>query len=1338
MPIFSDLTQKSLYTQKPKPTKSVGVPAPKSVGLLSATSKYIVPTEVGTPKTSTKIFATAPEAEQASKEVKRIAEVSAGTLKELSTVPVLARLATSFAQDVYGGATGKEVKPYRPTSSAGRFLFEAPTFSMEDENRGVVPVSQQAKESRVLGEQIAEQRFGAGATGQKAGGLLSSLIFLPALSALEVSPGIGAEARGVKTLAGKLAKKGIGEIAESAAETGAASVLRDVVGGIDSSAAKIVPPEVPIDPGSFDPVKYAKDQIAAREVARKGVEPTLGERASSFYREAKTKVVDANAPIEDVLADAQKTGGFTLKPEEDFADKIARVQRAPTLAGQFVKDNGLDVVIKEVDDLDLLDQYLIAKQAEDVAAQGFKTGRNIQADRALIESVKDTYEPYAQRVYKYSQNLLDYVTDSGLISKETRDTLRKTYPNYIPVNRIFTEAEQAGQRTGSSATASLSKQTVVQKLKGSEREIESPFASLLAKTNDAFTQGEKNVAARTLVGYEKLPGNPFDLVPLSTKEMADKRKVLRESLDVLFKERDGFYSDILLKKKQIRSKDTQLRRIGRQMDEVTNEAALRAAEDLPTTNVQAQISKDRNLQAIQKKVVDSESEMRDLLDEAMTISSEGASQKEINDILDRVTQRERRIFALEGKINKIDVEPRLNNLISSQEKKQASSQAKNVEGILDKGVSLERKSYKVEAKKAVLSNEVKELNTLVDDRRSDIKALRELIDESKKVKPTAGEGTISFFNDGFKEVWQTRPEIANAAKNLNVYQLGLLEKIFAYPVRLFKVGTTGANLPFVGANVLKDQAFAFVTSNNSLRTSAANPAVFVKALLTAVKHNDTYDEMVRAAGAGTSFDVRRKFIPETIESIRSQRSKGARAKYLVTHPSQLFRAVEDVISRSEELTRAQQFIGTKEANIKAGMPEAQATILAAKAARENTADFFRRGEWGAVLSGVFSYLNSGIQGSRSLVRAFSRDPKGTTAKLVTAVFLPVAAATAWNVSDPARKAAYADIADYEKENNLIFVPPNPTKDEDGNWNVIKVPLPPGLSNLSAPVRIGIEQSQDVNELTAKDIVSAISGGFTPVDVTEPGKLLSTFTPQLLRPTLEAQTNTDLFTGLPQVPKNLENLSPEMQVKQNTSGTARKVGGLLEASPIKVEKFIKGTFGEVGLQGLNALDRALAGMDIIPKEQVGGRSITEGFERRFTKASGGQGDRETINDLSGIIRKQGDERMRTRLEAEKIYEDIKKMPAKDANAKIAELYKVNRPLHDKLVDVYNEEKLNLTYADKLLNQLGVENGERARYIYGRIKEKKTLQEKNQYLQELHDKKIISSRVRKQLQFLLSND
>lgn len=905
--------------------------------------------------------------------------------------------------------------------------------------------------------------------------------------------------------------------------TGAVGSMRNVVKeGLDAVGKQLLKNIVKTDlkETAFNAEKYVGEMVK-KTMQVKSQTVGLVHGTKNFLQEAKRKLVDSNAPIEDILRATLKKEKITLRPTEDITNQIDRVLRTPTLSGQFAKDNGLVDVIRNVDNINNLDQYLIAKQAATVEANGIKTGRDLTRDNLLIEQFAPRYEEMAQKVVQYSNDLLDYSVNRGLISKELATKLKEIYPDYVPLNRVFSELDKSGNNFGTQAVASLSKQTIVQRLVGSERQIESPLESLLVKTNDAFSQGEKNLAAKMLAGYEKLPGNPFQLRELQRGESAAH--------------------------------------------------------------------------------------------------------------------------------------------------------------------------------------------------------------------------TISFLDNGVKRIFETTKEVSEAAKNLNAQQLGIIERIFAIPVRVARVGITGINLPFIAANVAKDQVTGFINSNNALRTSILNPINFGKSLFQAIGHGDLYEEMVRAGGGGTSFDIARNQVTLTIKSIRANKNIKSKVAYTITHPSQILRAIENVVSRSEELTRIQQYAGTKQALLKKGMSEADAIAGAAKAARENTVNFARKGEWGSAMNAAVLYLNAGIQGTRTLLRNLKTKPIQTSAKIVTTVFYPVAATTAWNLSSPERRAAYADISDFEKENNIIILPINPTKDADGKWDAYKIPISQEVNNLANLVRKPIEQMAGLDSLKMADVASAILGTVTPINPVNNNvqqTLLNTLTPQAIKPMAENFFNKNFYTGNPIVSKNLEILSPKNQYQDYTSGTMKKLGELTNTSPLKNEQLIKSTFGGLSQQVLHYTDRALAGLDIIKPEEIKGKSLTESIIARFQGAYGGVGDEKFNERAIKAVTEQNDKNFIIGQEAELIYEELKKIPKEEAAKKFDELFEKNPTLAQKVADTAEQDKLGLGGGDRLMMRMQVKNGERARFIYETLKEFKTKEEKAKYYGELIDKKIITEEVGNQIMYLLN--
>lgn len=732
---------------------------------------------------------------------------------------------------------------------------------------------------------------------------------------------------------------------------------------------------------AFDTNAYIRQQLEAQKAAAKAdkLSPTI--EAKKGFR---SKFVDTLAPIEDPIIAAKGRAG-----ELKLRNQLDRSLRANTIAGRYAQDNGLHDVIQNVPNTNEFNQYLLAKHGQDLEANGIKTGRNLGQDQQLIDALGAKYEPHAQALKQYNNGLLDTASNYGLISKETANYLKAKYPNYVPFDRIFTEAEQKLQQGRGKGVASLSTQSVVQKIKGSSRQIQPPLESILSKTQDIVSQGERNRAAQILSTYKDLPGNPLGL---------------RE---------------------------------------------LKASETIGT-------------------------------------------------------------------------------------------------------------------------------------------------------KPT-----ISFLDNGRKRVFETTPEVAAAAKSLNKEQLGFLSQVFAVPTRVLRLGATSANAAFALANVAKDTISAFINSSHSLRASPANPRVFLLAAKAAGYHGSKeYGELVREAAGGTSFDIARNAAPLTVGRIRAGRNLNYKGVYTVTHPGELLRALENTIGRSEEFNRAVQYFGNKEAALAQGKTEQFAKMYGADAARNNTVNFARAGDYGRVLNTVLPYLNAGFQGSRTLLRNLKNRPAETSAKIAIAGFMPIAAATAWNLSDEKRKRAYDSISEYEKQNNIIIIGPNPKQDASGRWTgIVKIPTSQEIANLNNIVRNGVENLHKDKNFDFASMAGDLIGTTTSLNAQNPHQVAGQLTPQAVKPGVETVLNQNLFTGEQIVPDAIKNLAPQDQISKSTSGTAKVIGRTFGVSPLQVDNAIRTATGGLGQNVIHVTDTALSKTGAIQPSEIRGKSLPTSIAQRFNSAQG---------------------------------------------------------------------------------------------------------------------------------------
>lgn len=478
---------------------------------------------------------------------------------------------------------------------------------------------------------------------------------------------------------------------------------------------------------------------------------------------------------------------------------------------------------------------------------------------------------------------------------------------------------------------------------------------------------------------------------------------------------------------------------------------------------------------------------------------------------------------------------------------------------------------------------------------------------------TKNKNTVSIFRNGAKEVYEVSPAIKEAMDNISPYHMNIVMRMLAAPGRTLRAGVTGLNPVFIARNLVKDQFGSAINSKHMLATH--NPKTFFQGLFNATadaagaSKNPIYQDFLKHYGDRTSYDLTRnvKDTKAVVNRIRGGKMVGV--GQTLKHP---VRALENVAAITEKSTRFQNYVGEYRKAINQGLTKEAASQKAALAAWQNSVDFARAGTWGRTINTVIPYWNPATQGVRQMGRTFKDHPVKSVFAGTTLVGLPLVASTAWNISNPDTQKIWDNIPEYEKDNNIILIPPGTKQNQDGSYDVIKVPLPPGYKDVFMPLRRAFEafhrdKPQEATKM-GQDLLQAISG---PVQTQTKDQFKSSFLPQAVKPLMQQDSNKDYFTGKEIVPGYINeatdaNGNPIPESKKaypHNSGTAQIIGNLTNKSPIKVEKFIKDTAGTVGLNVLNAADTALASKGVIPKDNVGGQSIPGGFKKSFASTQG---------------------------------------------------------------------------------------------------------------------------------------
>lgn len=478
--------------------------------------------------------------------------------------------------------------------------------------------------------------------------------------------------------------------------------------------------------------------------------------------------------------------------------------------------------------------------------------------------------------------------------------------------------------------------------------------------------------------------------------------------------------------------------------------------------------------------------------------------------------------------------------------------------------------------------------------------LAEKLDTASAAK---NQNHLKVLRDGKTEYYKVSPEIKQAADNINPYHMNAVMQILAAPGRVLRAGVTGLNPVFIARNLIKDQAGSAINSEHLLATH--NPVSFFSGLKNSIQgsvganHDPLWQDFLRHYGDQTSYDLTRN-IKDTNTLVNEIRG-GTPAKLIRSVKSPI-RTLENVAQVTEKSTRFQNFRGEYKKALAQGLSKEQASEKAAIAAWQNSVDFSRAGTWGRVINTVIPYWNPATQGVRQMGRTVAKHPVKSPLTGATILGVPIATATAWNLSNPDTKSTYDKIPEYEKDNNLVLVEPGK------NGGYIKIPLPPGYKDVFMPIRRSLEAYHHDKPLQGKQIAQDILQATTgPIATQTKNQFVGSVTPQAIKPFVQQGINKDLYTGKQIIPDYINNatdangnpISEAKKAYKNSSGTAKIIGNRTDTSPIRLEKLVKDATGTVGQNVLNAVDTQLARTGKIPKDNIGGQSIRTGFKRSFT-------------------------------------------------------------------------------------------------------------------------------------------
>lgn len=845
-----------------------------------------------------------------------------------------------------------------------------------------------------------------------------------------------------------------------------------------------------------------------------------------------------------------KTSGAYLAARE----AIGNSNRALSYAQDFIEnDPGMNKVVQGIQSKNpdvvagrkAFDEYAKVRSEIDLAKAGkkqFSEKKMAELNERLAKVGTDSHSEEYDGLVEFYKDTNKFRLENGLISKEQYDQFEKEGFDYVRQQRELPQwmlDKPAGKGMGSKA--SITKSDAIQKRnKYASAELLSPLETAIKTAQMAHVEAYRNKAAKTVYGLLNDAGEA---------KLVRSTDLVREKQALLTQLKEG---------KVIVNKMNKALRTHKN-------AAMELKKEITALNRKGRNELSKEMRAFVREF------------DKKAGGKEGVfSVREVTDKLMAMDSVELR---------------KVRRMLEGRNKK--------LEPLMDRIEILNRDLADLQAQRAGIWNQANATKTTVDK---------------------SGMTSLSFLDDGVENVVKVDPVIASAVHNWDKQQQNVMNNFLRMSNNVFKYGTTGLNAGFALPNFVADQVGSAINSKNLMATH--NPSNFIHSLFMTIGRplNAADQDLLQKYLAGNQGALNinqytKKATSEKVANklVREGASKGSQAYTLIKNPKEgfrtLFRSMEDLIGATEKVTRVQNFRGAYKQAGKEGLEE-NAGRIANQAARENSVDFLEMGTYGRVVNSFIPYFNAAIQGNRVMLRNAAERPASFAAKTAALIGMPIAASTAWNVSDPDRKAIYDTIPEYVKETNYVVIGPGAKWNEDKNkWDgVFLMKKPPGFKEFAEPVRKFIEYKADDPDSDVlgflRDEGGSVAADFgstiTPIDFSDPNKFLSSVTPQILKPTAEAITNKNFFTGEDIVPDYLKDQEPQDQKYEHYSQLTSHIAGLFNTSPLKVDQWIKQTFGEVGTNAINSVDR----MTGAPEEAIGGRSLPESISRRFIGAPGG--------------------------------------------------------------------------------------------------------------------------------------
>ena len=413
--------------------------------------------------------------------------------------------------------------------------------------------------------------------------------------------------------------------------------------------------------------------------------------------------------------------------------------------------------------------------------------------------------------------------------------------------------------------------------------------------------------------------------------------------------------------------------------------------------------------------------------------------------------------------------------------------------------------------------------------------LEGILEEVPETHSDPNRSIFTVMVDGEKVAYKTDPEYYGCIAGYSTPTATLATGIFKGAAQALRVGAT-TSPAFIGRNLIRDNIFAAISSQNGF-------VPFLDAIrgIKAIMHDKEALAEFKAAGVpmSTFVGTNRRSVAQALDAL-----VGGDKSWHDMKPAELainllkasWGKAQDLSELVEMGTRMGEFIKAR----KNGMSVEEAGL----AAKELTLNFNRAGVYSRKYNQLVPFFNAAIQGGDKMARLlFNKDKKVRQhTMLALAKYIVLPSLLLWTINHD--KDWYKELPDDVKNGSWVF--------KVGD-TIFRMPKPQESGVFFGS---GIERTLDA--LVNKDPKYMSQWAQTTKDA-----LLPNIIPTLVLPILEWQTNYSFFTEKNIVGRREQNLPDAQQYNLYTTELSKRIGGLTNTSPMKLDNTIKGYFGTMG-------------------------------------------------------------------------------------------------------------------------------------------------------------------------------